>query len=444
MATASAKVDLLAPLQLLHAHLTAALCAQVFAGARVLERQRVWSLHRLAEFWTAVILRAPPSLTQALEEAGAGPQPRASSQGFFARCQNLRFEFFRDLFEAFVGRVLAGRPAHFEGEHRSLYRRFGAVWIVDGSRLDAIAHRLKILRDERAVVLPGALTAFYDLGRGVVRVLGFCADAAASELHRAIGLLEKVPKGTLLVGDRLYANAVFFAALSARGLFGLVRYQRSLSLRGVKLLARRALDGGRLIDRLVEAGSGQKAEVQQLRYICWQKGRTKRELLTNVLDPRRLSAAEALALYPSRWKVERLFYDLKEVLNLHCFYAANVNAVAMQVYAAAIVHAALRVAQAEIARQVDVEPEQLSVAKLFPRVAAASAAAAYTQIGIAETLRLNRGLKLRTPNLRRFRFAATTLAAVLVEPRRGPRRHPRFCRARARWKSITRVRGFQD
>jgi hypothetical protein len=42
--------------------------------------------------------------------------------------------------------------------------------------------------------------------------------------------------------------------------------------------------------------SGQKTPPQTLRYLCRQHGREKRELLTNVLDPERLSAVEALGL----------------------------------------------------------------------------------------------------------------------------------------------------
>ncbi len=38
--------------------------------------------------------------------------------------------------------------------------------------------------------------------------------------------------------------------------------------------------------------------------------------------------------------MERLFFDLKEVLNLHRFYTSSPNGVAMQVYAAALVHTA--------------------------------------------------------------------------------------------------------
>jgi hypothetical protein len=37
------------------------------------------------------------------------------------------------------------------------------VEIFDGSRLDKIAHRLKILWPEKAAVLPGCLLAVYDI-----------------------------------------------------------------------------------------------------------------------------------------------------------------------------------------------------------------------------------------------------------------------------------------
>ena len=56
---------------------------------------------------------------------------------------------------------------------------------------------------------------------------------------------------------------------------------------------------------------------------------------------------------------ERLFFDLKEVLNLNRVYTANPNAVAMQVYAAGCVYNALRVAQAEVAETAGLDEEQV-------------------------------------------------------------------------------------
>jgi hypothetical protein len=150
-------VDLLGTVQVLHKYLTASVCQTVFEQTRTTERARKWTLAALAEFWTAVILRAPPSLTQALEEAatspGAGwPSVQASPEAFFERCQNLHWRFFAKLYEAFVDHVLPDARPCYAQPLQALRQHFPDVWVVDGSRLDAVAHRLKLLRDVRACV----------------------------------------------------------------------------------------------------------------------------------------------------------------------------------------------------------------------------------------------------------------------------------------------------
>ena len=163
--------------------------------------------------------------------------------------------------------------------------------------------------------------------------------------------------------------------------------------------------------------------------------------MTNVLDPTRLSPEDALALYRLRWSVERLFLDLKETLDLHGLYASHPNLVAQQVYAAAIVHTAFRVAQAGIAKQARVLPEQLSPAKLFPKLAEAANDHCVAQITVLKTRALNPGLAIKFPGWHVIPSAYTTLGAIVVRHRLGPRRHRRFCVSRTRWKSFMHVKG---
>jgi len=443
--SAPVSVDLGRVLELLRTHITAALCQTVFATVRITERQRRWTLQALVEFWLAVILRAPRALSQALYETLEGSEPlfplvEATPEAFFQRCQSLRPAFFAAIFTRFTAGLLTATPARYAQELAAVQARFAGVVVVDGSRLAAIAHRLKLLWAERAVVLPGCLLAVYDLGRGLCWTLDFCADAAAGELARAQAAVATLPRDTLVLADRLYGNGVWFAALAAQGCWGLVRQNRRLGLRKVRRLARRQLEGGRLTDWLVEAG-GSRTPAQRLRYIRWQRGASVRAVLTNVLDPRRLSAPEALALYPRRWSIERLFFDLKEVLNLNRVYAGNPNAIAMQVYAAGCVYNALRVAQAEVAEVAGIAPEAISPAKFFPKMAAACHCAALFELWFLDTQAANRGRRLRKPPIQQRRFARVLLEAILVEPRKLPRRRRRFCKARRKWKSLSHVRG---
>jgi Transposase DDE domain len=429
----------LGTVQLLHDHLTTSLCQTVFHQTRTAERERQWSLAALASFWTVVILRAPPSLTQALQEAAVGngsgwPHVEASPETFCQRCQTLPWRFFANLHEAFVTQVLPQAQPVYAWPLHALRERFQEVWIVDGSRLDAVAKRLKLLWDVRAQVLPGALTAFYDLYRGIVRHLAFHADAAAAELPRATAALQQIPKDTLLVGDRLYGVGAFFAALSAR------RNGRQ-SWRWVRDLSKTAVAGGTAWDTLVEIKGKQDIPTQTLRWLRWRKGRASLEVVTNVLEPEQLSIRDALGLYPWRWKVERLFFDLKEVLNLHRFYTSSPNGVAMQVYAAALVHTAFRIAQGHIAQAIGTHPEEISPAKFFPRLAVASIGLTWSELAFIEIQKANPGTHLQKPAWHRCGFAWTTFAHIRVETRNGRRRKRRFCQSRKQWKSFTHIPG---
>jgi len=442
-------VNLLGIVEFLHEHLTRSLCNGVFKRTRSKERERKWTLFALSRFWTAVIIRAPQSLTQALAEAVNGkdrlmPKVGASPEAFFKKAKNTQWTFFHRLYQAFIQSILPDAPKVYGAALGSLWERFPEIWIVDGSKLDAIAKRLKILWKEKGVILPGCLTAFYDLSRGITRELIFSQDAAAHELPRAEGALSHMPRGTLLLGDRLYALPEFFRKLSELGHWGLFRRKKGIKIKTIEVLSRKQGSRTFLEDSLVEAGSGQGGAKVQLRLVRFRRGRIKRDLVTSVLDPKLLTAKEALMLYPYRWKIERLFFDLKEVLNLHSFYGANPNAVAMQAYAAAIVHSAFRVAQARIAQEQGVSPEAISPAKLFPKLAVASDAVAVAGLLREEYRRLNPGTSLVEPDLGRMKFARTTLKAILVEKRKGKRKKRKFHPMNRRWRSLAHVSGFQN
>ena len=445
---ADVRIDLLDTVRLLHETLTESLCQTVWLRNQKRERAREWTLYALGRFWTTAVLRGPVSLTHALEDSRKGsdadwPVVEASVQAFFQRCQTLAPRFFAELFGDFTERLLVHSEPVFVSWAAALRERFAEVWALDGSRLDAIAHRLKKLRDVRSVVLPGCLLAGYDLFRGVLRLLHFDPDAASSEFGRAIVALGKVPRESLVLADRLYPMPAFFAELGERGVFGLFRRNARVTLTKVECLQK--ADGelagwpSKLEDWLVDAGTGATAPRCRLRYLRLRCGRKTYELLTNVLDPARLGAAEAFALYRERWTIERTFLDLKQTLNLHRFYSANPNAVAMQVYAGAMVYNAMRVAQGRIAKSIPIEPERISTAKLFPKIARASAWSAGADFGVLRVQMLNPGVHLTLPDFHGEPSVTTTLGAILVEKRNGRRRKRRFSKNRARWIALPRA-----
>lgn len=438
----SASVDLLGTVDLLHRHLETALCEAVFDEVRDRERRRVWTLERLAEFWIAVILRAPASLTQALSEGMGGgghyPSVEGTRQGFFERCRTLSPIFFSTLYERFCELVTKNEPARFASQESALIRRFGHIFLLDGSTLDRVARRLKALREDRRIPLAGSIAAAYDLGLGAPTAIEFERTPQGKELPMARTLLAKLPSGSICIGDRLYGIPKFFEALSNAGLWGLSRRSRITNLVRIERLSVTSDGDGRIEDWVVDYGTGPRTKGQRLRFIRWTDGRRSREVLTNVLDPSLLSAADALRLYKERWSVERMFYDLKEVLNLNRFYAANTNAVAMQVYAAAMVYVAMRVAQGRIAAEANIEPEAISPKRLFPKVAAASASLTNSELAFEATCQVNPNVTLKKPDWRQFPFTTARVVDILRETRDKHRRRRPRCPAAERCRPLPR------
>jgi hypothetical protein len=132
------------------------------------------------------------------------------------------------------------------------------------------------------------------------------------------------------------------------------------------------------------------------------------------------------------------------VLNLKRFYCANPNAVAQQVYARALVYAAFRVAQAEVAQQVDLDPEDLSPDKIFPRLAQASIEIIKAEYCFQLTKKANRRVKLRKPDWSLIPETFVSLEHIRVQRRVGERRKRDYDKARAAWKSITAIEGSDE
>jgi hypothetical protein len=404
------------------------MCDAVFRDVRTKERARTWTLDAMARFWIAVVLRAPDSLREALEEAHGGragfPFVESTTSSFFERAQGMRRQFFEELFRRFVESVLPEAEPDFEKALAEELPQFEELWAVDGTSLDRVARRLKAVRDVRAVVIPGSVLAMLDLRRGVLRRVVFREKLLTDEVSCLQEELGGIPEGTLLVMDRGFCSMKLLVELDARGLFAAVRFQKSVRAEEIEVLSRFEDDGVEVVDRLVVLGSGSGGRPRVKARLIEKplKDGGLLRLVVTVLDPAKLPARAALSLYRRRWAVERMFQEIKQVLNLRRFYAANTNAVAMQVYACAIVHVALRVAQARIAREQELPPEAFSAAKLFPRVAAAHYRLLEAVEHFEMTRRANPGVDLVEPDWGGLRLYEVRLRRLLVRKRVSPRR----------------------
>lgn len=444
----NSSVCLLDMINILTEHLSPALCQMVFKRVRKTERERKWTFPAIAQFWAAMIVRNPPPLRHGLDETRKRkrveelwPRVMAEPQAFFQKCAELRTDFFAALFAEFTRSLQPAAQPVYASWIEQLRIHFPQVHIIDGSKLDSICHRLKLLWPVRVAVLPGCVTVVYDLFTGMVSQAHFSGHSYKSEWARAPQALEKLNPGTLLLGDRLYGMVKYFHHLSEVKAYGLFRRNGVLKVKRLAVLS--VLRQGRMFceDVLIEVGADARTPKARLRLIRYRYNRYSLDLLTNMLDPEKLPAQTAVQIYGMRWSMERMFLDLKRTLKLHCLYASHPNLVAQQFYAAAMVYNAFRVAQGGIAAKAGILPEQLSSEKLFPKLAQAANDYCIARYHAIRTAELNPGIEIRFPDLRKMPTANTRLTSILAQRRSSHRRILKTTVFGGRAKSFAQIRG---
>jgi hypothetical protein len=89
----------------------------------------------------------------------------------------------------------------------------------------------------------------------------------------------------------------------------------------------------------VAIGSGEGSQTVRLIELYFQG--TWYRYLTNELDPIRLPAAYAVALYRQRWRIEDAFLIVKRLLGLAYFWGGAQNTVELQLWATWLLYAVL-------------------------------------------------------------------------------------------------------
>jgi hypothetical protein len=235
---------------------------------------------------------------------------------------------------------------------------FTAVLIADGSTLDVLLRKIGLLRDAGKAPLAGRMLAVLDLASRLPRQVWYDADPNGHDARFWDRWLSVIPPGALVIFDMGFTDFARWATLTAQNVTWLTRAKKNLKYDVVKALVHTAS----IQDRIVGIGEG--ATRQHVRLIEVQAHGTVYRYLTNALDLARLPTAQAVALYPQRWRVEDAFAIVKRLLGLAYFYCGAENAIEMQVWATWLLYAVLidltdAVAEALARPFADLSPEMV-------------------------------------------------------------------------------------
>jgi hypothetical protein len=227
-----------------------------------------------------------------------------------------------------------------------------AVLAVDQTTLDQVARKLQSLwrlpAGDRAL-LPGKLTALFDLRRQLWQQIQYVSDPCQNEKKDLTTLLGWLPAGCLLVMDLGYFSFAFFDALIDGGHHFVSRLREKTSY----TIEHVYYQQGDTLDCLVFLGKHRADRMQHLvRLVQFRAGKTVYRYVTSQTDPVRFPLHEVAAVYQRRWDVELAFRLVKQYLGLGQLWASKPQLVLQQVWAVLVVSQVVQALRQEVAAAV--------------------------------------------------------------------------------------------
>jgi hypothetical protein len=186
---------------------------------------------------------------------------------------------------------------------------------ADGSRSECPrtrANQRKLKRAGRKKTGPQLfVTTVYHLGSG----LPWCyriGPGTDSERNHLRSMLRLLPAGSLLIADAGFVGYDLLTEIIALGLHFLIRAGSNVKL--LKRLGYGRAWGPEVMHLWPDKQAKKDKEPLALRLITLHDGRKPIYLISDVLEPERLSVGDAAALYRRRWGIEVFYRSLKQTL----------------------------------------------------------------------------------------------------------------------------------
>lgn len=241
-------------------------------------------------------------------------------------------------------------------------RYFEHIWVADGSTLEALFRKLKVLEDVPVGQLAGKIGTVVDLLTRLPVEIWFREEAQTNDTSFMPELLALVKAKTLLILDRGFYDFEFFAALMAQQVAFITRPKSNAFWIGQKLLSKTET----VKDQIIFLGTGTNGQpVLKLRLIEVRFGRVWYQYLTSVLDPTILPPVAVADLYRRRWRIEEAFDTVKRLLDLSYLWTGSLNGIQLQIWATWLFYALLVDLGDAVADRIGVPFDRISLEMLL-------------------------------------------------------------------------------
>jgi Transposase DDE domain len=239
---------------------------------------------------------------------------------------------------------------------------FPLLAIVDGSTLEALRKKAKVLREQPGLVLAGKVLVMVEAFSHRPLWQDYTEDALANDKRFAGAILAALPPGGLLVFDLGFFSFLWFDAFTDGAKYFVTRLREKTAYRTVQVLS----SSPYYRDEIIQLGQYRANPCRhplRLVSVLWQGGWYR--YLTNVLAPQALSARQVCELYRRRWRIEDAFALTKRLLDLAYVWTGSRNAVQLQLSATLMFYAVLVTICQQVAQALGEPLERISVEMVF-------------------------------------------------------------------------------
>jgi hypothetical protein len=287
-----------------------------------------------------------------------------SQQALSLRIRSLPHELFERVFGDVVPKLRerAKRQKRPSNEVVEIaLSHFKEVLALDATNLEALFKKVGLLREVDRRAYGGKLLALLDVATKLPVRLWLTEDERVNEKSFLEEAKSYLNPETLLLMDRGFYSFGFFDWLSENEVSFITRARSLSSYRVERVISERA----GIREMMVRFGvyrSNQSSYPLRMIEITTVSG--KRAYLTNVSEEV-LKAEEVAGLYGERWRVEEAFLLVKRLLGLSYLWTGAYNGIAMQVWATWLLYAVLIDLCAEIAEELGLPLERISVEMVY-------------------------------------------------------------------------------
>jgi hypothetical protein len=332
-------------------------------------RERLLTLPVMVAIVLSLVWRRLSSLTDVLRllaQEGLlwSEALQVSQQALSKRLVTLPAALFEQVFREAITAIRSQRqPRPWPKALEPLRGQFPAIWIGDGSTLEALWKRSAALKKAQSShPLAGKLFMMVEVATHLPVHWHYDPDPHTNEKTIARQWLEALPVGGVLVFDLGLFSFPLFDAFSEQGKYFVTRLREKTRFRYRQLLSQ----GHHYRDSIIELGvyrSNPCRHPLRLVEVLW--GTKWYRYLTNVLDPAKLPARGVCELYRRRWRIEEAFLLTKRLLGLSYLWVGGQNGVQVQIYATWVFYAVLSDLCQEVAVALGEPVEKISVEMVF-------------------------------------------------------------------------------